>query len=139
MSIGGDLKHKIIMRVTPTGGSAITALRAKFAKAGIEPKERKFTFTIDSRERDRYGAGSPASDLGARIRPIEQPSKRKGGSRQGRGNWRASGHKFEPKFPFVCKYCGKPGLAKMETREFCDNGGLCYRRFGSVREKAGKA
>ena len=131
-------KAKIIMRVTPTRQSAITALRAKFAKAGIVPKKRKFTFSIDS-IRDRYGRGSPASDLGAKIRPIEQPSKRKAGNRQGRGNWRASGHKFEPKFPFVCKYCAKPGLAKMETREFCDNGGLCYRRFGSVREKAGKA
>lgn len=119
------------MRITPTGGSAITALLAKFAKAGIEPKERKFTFSIDS-IRDRYGRGSPASDLGAKIRPIEQPSKRKPDKKRINQIKRREGnHKITE---VKCVSCGATIQAKNKRRLYCDDG--CKNNVYVARRRA---
>ena len=115
-----------------TAKSAVAILLAKFDKAGIEPREREYKFKIDDRDRDRYPQRTTTNDLGAGIRPVQQPLKRKYRKR------RAKAPELEAKIPFVCKYCGKPGLAKTKRRELCDNNNECNRKF-EARKKAAAA
>lgn len=124
-------KVKIIMRITPE-----SCIIAYFERKGVIDNH-VFKPQAD-KERDRYSSNKLSDGLGAGIRPISQPSKRKVGSRQGKGNWRASGHKFEPKHRFNCKHCGKAGMGKLKTRDFCYNNGLCKGRYETARKKAGK-
>lgn len=125
------MKTKIT--VTPTNRSAITALKAKFAEAGIEPSERKFTFAVDQ-QRDNYKPRRLASDLGAGLRPIKQPNRRRRGRPSQRDNPGYIAKELEAKYPFNCKYCGKAGMAKTERREFC--GRLCGNRWEVAKTKA---
>lgn len=118
--------------VTPTHRSAITALKAKFAEAGIEPENREF-MPLPNQLRDNYRPGSRVSDLGAGLRPIKQPNRRRRGRPSQRDNPGYIAKEFEAKYPFNCKYCGKAGMGKTERREFCNR--QCGNRWEVAKKK----
>ncbi len=117
------MSERIVVQLTAESQVAILQRLLK----GL-PVRKSFVCAID-RPRDSYKATSRISDAGV------APPRRKASSGAGKGNYRVSGHRLEPKHPFNCKYCKKAGLGKLKTREFCYNNGLCKGRYETAQKK----